>query len=294
MGYPRQRYLGYFATLKEARRFLNDYNEGKVNTDFRTVKDVWEKYKEVTQATKAGITQSTEKSLWKKFKSIENKPFAEVLPYEIQDLMLKQTPSMAQSFMVLWRNLEKQAILLGIPIKSFGNAIAAPHVESAEKEVFTEEEIKRLWEQTDQPIVCDALILLYTGLRYSEYATLTADNIKDEIITCGIKTENGKNRRIPIHPRILPLIEEKLENNPSKRFVEVSRPSMCKRWEKNEILARHTFHECRHTFRTRLDNCGANRKCMDLLLGHKGEYIGERVYNHKTLEDLKATVYLLE
>ena len=292
-GYPRQRYLGYFATLKEAKHFLNEYNEGKVDKTYKTVKDVWEIYQTTTLSLKADITQTTERSLWKKFEPVQDKVFAEVLPYEIQALMLQQTPSMAQSFMVLWRNLEKQALLLGIPVKSFGTAITPPHVDSKEKSVFTEEEIAQLWEQTDKPIVCDALILIYTGLRYSEYATLTEDNITDGIITCGIKTENGKNRRIPIHPRILPLLEEKLKFAPSESLVGVSRATMRKRWERHPILAKYTFHECRHTFRTRLDNFGANQKCMDLLLGHKGSYVGERVYNHKTLAELRDTVYLL-
>ena len=41
------------------------------------------------------------------------------------------------------------------------------------------------------------------------------------------------------------------------------------------------------------DSAGANRKCIDLLMGHVSKDTGNRVYNHKTLDELKATVELI-
>ena len=60
-----------------------------------------------------------------------------------------------------------------------------------------------------------------------------------------------------------------------------------------EEVLHHTPHECRHTFETKLDSAGANRKCIDLLMGHVSKDTGNRVYNHKTLDELKATVELI-
>lgn len=39
---------------------------------------------------------------------------------------------------------------------------------------------------------------------------------------------------------------------------------------------------------------GANRKCIDLLMGQVSKDTGNRVYNHKTLDELKATVALIQ
>ena len=61
-----------------------------------------------------------------------------------------------------------------------------------------------------------------------------------------------------------------------------------------KLQMEHTPHECRHTFRTRLDRAGANQKCCDLLMGHVSKDTGNRVYNHKTLDELKAAVELVE
>ena len=61
-----------------------------------------------------------------------------------------------------------------------------------------------------------------------------------------------------------------------------------------KIGAKKTVHETRHTFETLLDNAGGNRKCIDLLMGHKSADIGNRTYNHKTLEQLRATILLIQ
>ncbi|KAF0193429.1 MAG: Site-specific recombinase XerD, partial [Bacillota bacterium] len=61
----------------------------------------------------------------------------------------------------------------------------------------------------------------------------------------------------------------------------------------NELKLNHTPHECRHTFRSRLDSAGANKVCIDLMMGHKSKEVGERVYTHKTIEELKSAIELI-
>lgn len=61
-----------------------------------------------------------------------------------------------------------------------------------------------------------------------------------------------------------------------------------------KIGADKTPHEARHTFETNLDNAKGNRKCIDLLMGHKSKDVGNRVYNHKTIDQLRETVCLLK
>ena len=53
-------------------------------------------------------------------------------------------------------------------------------------------------------------------------------------------------------------------------------------------------HEARHTFETTLDNAKANKKYIDLLMGPKSNDVSSRVYNHKTLEQLRDTINLFK
>lgn len=55
----------------------------------------------------------------------------------------------------------------------------------------------------------------------------------------------------------------------------------------------HTPHECRHTFRSRLDTAGANSVCIDRIMGHASKGTGERIYTHKTIQELKNAIELI-
>ena len=56
----------------------------------------------------------------------------------------------------------------------------------------------------------------------------------------------------------------------------------------------HIIHETRHTFRSLLDSAGGNKICIDLLMGHSIQGgIGEKVYTHKTIQELKETIMLI-
>ena len=55
----------------------------------------------------------------------------------------------------------------------------------------------------------------------------------------------------------------------------------------------HLPHDTRHTFRSELDRKNANKVCIDLLMGHSSGGTGERIYTHKTIEELVATVALV-
>ena len=56
----------------------------------------------------------------------------------------------------------------------------------------------------------------------------------------------------------------------------------------------HIVHETRHTFRSMLDSAGGNKICIDLIMGHSIQGgIGEKIYTHKTIEELKETILLI-
>ena len=54
-----------------------------------------------------------------------------------------------------------------------------------------------------------------------------------------------------------------------------------------------TPHECRHTFESLLDSAGANRKCIDMMMGHVSKDTGNRIYNHKTVDELRRNLELV-
>ena len=52
----------------------------------------------------------------------------------------------------------------------------------------------------------------------------------------------------------------------------------------------HLPHDCRHTTATLLDNAGVDRTIIKRILGHTSNDVTERVYTHKTPEQLLSAI----
>ena len=144
--------------------------------------------------------------------------------------------------------------------------------------------------------------MLYSGWRISEALDIKLEDIEREkgFIKGGTKTAAGKDRIVPIHSKIVPLVNNLADNSTSGYLFELNEKKIsCEvariKWRKlmSELEMNHTPHECRHTFRSRLDSAGANKAAIDLMMGHKSADVGERIYTHKSLEELKYNIELI-
>lgn len=89
--------------------------------------------------------------------------------------------------------------------KNYAKFVDLPKHEKTKKARFTDLEIRRIEKQaTEVPWADTVLILIYTGMRISELLNLTRFNVNLDamLITGGIKTDAGRDRVIPIHPKI--------------------------------------------------------------------------------------------
>lgn len=161
---------------------------------------------------------------------------------------------------------------------------------------FTTQAINRLW-RLESPLHDIPLILLYSGMRASELINLKARDINRKQRTLKITSAKTKSgiRTIPIHDRIWPIIEHRLN---TMYVVQECRTysSLSREFNKamRAINSKHTTHDCRHTFATRLDNEGANYNAKRLLLGHASANVTDGVYTHKSLGQLRKAIRLLK
>lgn len=161
---------------------------------------------------------------------------------------------------------------------------------------FTTQAINRLW-RLESPLHDIPLILLYTGMRASELINLKARDINRKQRTIKITSAKTKSgiRTIPIHDRIWPIIEKRLD---AVYVIQECRTysSLSREFDKamKSINAKHTTHDCRHTFATRLDNEGTNYNAKRLLLGHASGNVTDGVYTHKSLGQLRKAIRLLK
>lgn len=145
------------------------------------------------------------------------------------------------------------------------------------------------------------LILIYTGMRISELLGLTRFNVdmNQQLITGGVKTDAGKDRIIPIHPKIEHLVKKWHDKggnylicNEKGGKISVSSYREDKYYPALEELGlkRLTPHSCRHTFGTLLSKAGANTKAIQDMIGHSDYALTANVYTHTDLDELRREI----
>ena len=297
--------VGYAATREEGLALLAQYNANPWDIDRAkiTLQGLYSLWLEKKAPKLGKANQDSLRAAFKHCSALLNRPYKEIKAFEMQDTIdgCGRGYSTQGAIKNLWTHLDKFALELDIITRQYSDLLTSTAAPPTSRTVFTAEEVARLWEHAGEPWVDTILIFIYSGWRISELLALTPADVDLQAGTMkgGTKTKAGKGRVVPIHHRIRPFVEKRLaEGGPrliSYNGKAVSQTQYRVFW--SEIMERlnlnHTPHECRHTFESRLDSAGGNRRCIDLLMGHVSKDTGNRVYNHKTLDELSATVELL-
>lgn len=197
---------------------------------------------------------------------------------------------------ILIRQLYRYALPRGLCTRDQGAAIVMPDTPpERHHQEFTDEELKILWDYRRDPIVRMVLIMCYSGFRVSEWLSLETD-LKTNCFRGGIKTKAGKNRTVPIHSAIQPLVEETLRQGEYLCGKSITRfcHIMSEKMEEIGIDREgrhHTTHSCRHTFSRLCETYGVREADRKRMLGHSfaGD-ITNGVYGHRTPEELRAEI----
>ena len=297
--------LDYTATREEGMILLAAYNKDpwdvdKVNMTLGDLFKLWWEKK----APKLGASnRQSLKSAYQHCKSLETLKYTSIKAYHMQETidLCGRRYSTQGAIKALWGHLDKLALELDVTTRNYSSLLQAAPIPETKKTPFSDEEVQRMWRMKAVPWADSVLFLLYSGFRISEMLDLRTENIDLEAgtITGGTKTKAGKDRVVPIHSKIRKIVERRLSDGDQYLFSyngkrcgnETYRSFWHKVMEAANI--KHTPHDCRHTFRSRLDSVGANKKCIDLMMGHKSIDVGERVYTHKTIDELKAAIELI-
>ena len=116
----------------------------------------------------------------------------------------------------------------------------------------------------------------------------------------GSKTEAGKDRVIPIHNDILPLVKTQLSNN--KWLVQNSRgnamPYSNLVVPASEYMKKlgmeHRFHDTRKTAISLMHTTGIPMETIKIIVGHAGYDVTDKVYLYKNIHELVETINRVE
>ena len=288
--------VGYFSTYDEAMDALNHTRTSL------TLQQVYEMWLPSHSKSVSSNTLNNYGSAFAHLVTIHNVAIGDITYLQLQaiiDHMLSTglSYSSCKKVRTLISQLFDYAIINGWCSTNYAKFLNLGHNKPVRPhKPFTTQSINRLW-RLGSPLHDIPLILLYTGMRASELINLKARDINRKQRTMRITSSKTKSgiRTIPIHDRIWPIIEHRLN---TMYVVQECRTysSLSREFNKaiKAINAKHTTHDCRHTFATRLDNEGANYNAKRLLLGHASGNVTDGVYTHKSLGQLRKAIKLLK
>lgn len=307
---PRQVYqiIGYFETRQQARDALALHRVSpaapKVNMTLAEVYAEWSagKYKYISKAT-----ENNYRAAWKYMAKYEKAKFADLRAghwQEVIDTCKEQglSKSSIEKIRTLAVMLSDHAMKNDIINKNYATLVDMPKFETVKKERFTDLEVLQMEKKAaDVPWADTVLILIYTGLRISEMLGLTRFNIDmdKQVITGGIKTDAGKDRVIPIHPKIKAYVQTWLDRNGDALICnDQGKKISAKKYREDYYypaldameIRRLTPHACRHTFCSRLADAGVDPLYIKELAGHAQYSFTADKYTHPDFERLKQAI----
>ena len=169
---------------------------------------------------------------------------------------------------------------------------------------FNADQLDLLWRHSDDPTARMILIQCYSGWRPAELLNLkTSDvNINERTMTGGMKTKAGKDRVVPIHPRILPLliglIKEaqdlgiewlfRSKQDPNEKLSYITyNYNFNKLLKQLNLDSSHRPHDGRKTFVTLAKQYNMDEYAIKRIVGHTITDLTERVYTDRNINWLQ-------
>lgn len=298
-------YLGYYVKRAEAELALAEYtnNPYNINLANMTFQEVYNRIKERKRRKCLSLsTLRADESAYRLCEPLHNVKIKDIRTSHMQAIVDSCTAGNPTQCNI--RSICQQVLDYGrkndIVKTNYADYIeVSPYKPTRPHTPYTADELDKLWDHVDKVDWVDTiLIMIYTGMRVGELLGLEIANVDLEAGTLcgGSKTDAGKDRLIPIHHRVLPLVSKRLQSA-GRYLIQRDGGHMSYKAYSDRFRAAmytlgmdHTPHDCRHTFATLLSNGEANKVSITKLMGHTDYKLTGKVYTHKDIDELRKAV----
>lgn len=248
------------------------------------------KYGEKAAKQLSTASRTSTKAAYLHLEQFYERPLDSISLTEMQDYInsIDASKSTVANVVQLLKSIYKYALPRELCTKNIAQHLVMPKTKDVEHGTpFTDTELLRMWKGRSDSINRLLLIMCYSGFRISAYTTLTV-NLEEGYFQGGVKTAAGKNRVVPIHSGIRPLVEESI----AMYGHLIPGLSIGQTREKISMMyPGHTPHDTRHTFSSLCEKYGVAEHDRKRMLGHSfGADITNGVYGHRTVEELREQI----
>lgn len=277
--------LGTYSSRKEAMQALARFldNPYDLNADKITFRQVYEDAKEEFSASR----MHNYRSAFRYLEPIADQPIRSIKAAQMQKCIDACQTTQQREIKTVCRKVFAYALKQEIIDRNPALYLDSNTVEATiVREILTTEQITDLW-SIDEWWAKVTLMLLYSGMRTKELQDLSPEDIDIEnmVINIGKAKNKSSVRVIPIHDRVGGLWSDWKEHGRTFSYNALNKRLKSKYGR--------TPHDCRHTFTTKMRECGCELLPLQLLLGHTPKTITEKIYTHITIDELRKSINLL-
>lgn len=289
-------YLGYYATELEAELELALYNADPSDPALFNI--TFEQAYQCVLKEKSDLSKSTlgaYRNNYNKFQKLHKEKMRNIttikLRRELDKITTEAAQGSAKSFLsILFGWCVDKKVIKENPASALKITVES---ESREAVVYTSDEIRKLWENTDSMACRVTLVQIYTGCRISEVLGIKQEDVHmdgEYINIHGTKTRNA-DRIVPIRDEIKDLLtfdgEYLFPSANGKPYLKASYTYHYDKAMERLGMEHHNTHDCRHTFISLANDAGINPTALKFIVGHSRDGVTEKVYTHKSIESLK-------
>lgn len=311
---PIYKTKGGFSTKRDALAYCQTLRNAPKTVRKLTVEEIYALWLPAHEGRVGRSTMNCYKAAWKYYAPIRFMPFADIDLDDLQECV-NDCPNgkrTKENMKALAGLLMKYAIPRHQTDMNYAEFIHTGNDEKGTRPAFSHEQIDLIRDQIGiTPHAEDVYCLIYTGFRPAELFNLTKDNYKDGILYGGIKTEAGKNRAVPVHPKIAPIIKNRLQSDSEYLFPKDDGTQMSPKYFRDNYFypvlaaagiqpvptkdkpAYYVPYSCRHTFANLLKDAPGSDKDKAGLMGHEDYKTTQKHYQSAELEAFKSIINAL-
>lgn len=308
--------VSFFETYNDAYSALVAYNKDPYDLDKGiSLEGIYEKWSEKYYETCNIKMSNKSQNAWKRCEKLHSMPIKDIKIMHIKSCMDEIPADKPDTKAHLQKDLRcllnklfnyaieygllEQNIMTNLKLgKEFNESVN--HVEKGHKS-FSAAELNTLWENVDNDYAKLVLIECYSGWRPSEMCDLLKSNVNldTNIMVGGMKTEAGKNRKVPIHSKIRELVEYFYNRSDSEYLFTHNGNRLTYRVYRSHFKivlnilkfdTTRTPHDCRKTFVTLAKKYKVDEYAIKRIVGHTITDLTEEVYTERDDEWLVSEI----
>ena len=308
---PIYRTKGGFTKKSDALNYCQELFRSTKQIKKLTMLQIYEAWLPTHENRVSRSTMNCYKAAWKYFTPLHEMLFFEIDLDDLQECLddCGRGKRTKENMKALAGLLMKYAIPRHQTDMNYAEFLHTGNDEKGTRPAFTNDQIKKIDEQIGiTPHAEDVMCLIYTGFRPTELFSLTKQDYQDGVLYGGIKTEAGKNRAVPVSPKIKAIIENKLSNFSDFIFPKDDGSQMSANYFRDNYFYRvldaagiqpmptqekpayYVPYSCRHTFANMLKNVPGSDKDKASLIGHENYTTTKKHYQSAEIAALRTII----